>query len=214
MRKRIYSILCKKTKIYTIELFKYTLLIYTMEHELSNRNGVSLIHIQNDDQIDFKLKLEIINNQYYIDTLIDFNIFKLIEPLNKDIIECIHMETTDDLDTMKICMVLKPIGKDFGLSQKYILSRTTKFQSNRNVRFISNDLKELGTMKLNVNAEPVINNSANLNIDIISRFHLNVTYSFRLELESELPIYMEKLPGQLIQKMFIRLKTFLENIKS
>jgi hypothetical protein len=111
-------------------------------------------------------------------------------------------------------MVLKPIGKEFGLSQKYILSRTTKLQSVHNVQFISSDLKELSAIKLNVKAEPVKKNSANLNIDIMSRFHLNVTYSFNLELETELPIYMEKLPGQLIQKMFIRLKTFLENISS
>lgn len=183
-------------------------------HEISNTKGVSLMYKKMDDQIDFKLKLEIINNQFYIDTLIDFNIFKLIETLNTDIIECIHIEQTDDLDTMHICMVLKPIGKDFGLSQKYILSRTKKIQSNDNVHFISNDLKELGTIKVNVDVEPVKKNSAILNIDIMSRFHLDVTYSFRLELESELPIYMEKLPGQLIQKMFIRLKTFLENIKS
>jgi len=95
-----------------------------MEHEISNRNGVSLMYKKNDDQIDFKLKLEIINNQVYMDTFIDFNIFKLIETLNTDIIECIYMEQTDTLDTMNICMVLKPIGKEFGLSQKYILSRT------------------------------------------------------------------------------------------
>uniref|UniRef100_A0A6C0JUS7 START domain-containing protein n=1 Tax=viral metagenome TaxID=1070528 RepID=A0A6C0JUS7_9ZZZZ len=201
-------------QIYTTELFKYRLLTHTMEQELSNRNGVSLMYKKNNDQIDFKLKLEIINNQFYLDTLIDFNIFKLIESLNTDIIECIHMEQTDDLDTMNICMVLKPIGKEVGLSQKYILSRTTKIQSNHNVQFISNDLKELGTIKLNVEAEPVRKNSAILNIDIMSRFHLNVTYSFNLELESELPIYMEKLPGQLIQKMFIRLKTWLETIQS
>jgi len=31
-----------------------------MEHEISNRNGVSLMYKKNDDQIDFKLKLEII----------------------------------------------------------------------------------------------------------------------------------------------------------
>jgi hypothetical protein len=185
-----------------------------MEHEISNRNGVSLMYKKNDDQIDFKLNLEIINNQVYMDTFIDFNIFKLIETLNTDIIECIYMEQTNTLDTMNICMVLKPIGKEFGLSQKYILSRTTKIQSVHNVQFISSDLKELGAIKLNVKAEPVKKNSANLNIDIMSRFHLNVTYSFNLELETELPIYMEKLPGQLIQKMFIRLKTFLENISS
>jgi len=90
-----------------------------------------------------------------MDTFIDFNIFKLIETLNTDIIECIYMEQTDTLDTMNICMVLKPIGKEFGLSQKYILSRTTKLQSVHNVQFISSDLKELGAIKLNVKAEPV-----------------------------------------------------------
>ena len=147
-----------------------------------------------------------------MDTFVNFNIFKLIETLNTDIIECIHLEPhSGNLDTRKICMVLKPFGKEFGLSQKYILSTTTKIQSNQNVQFISNPLDELGTIQLVVDAEPV-HFSANLNIDIVSRFHLDETYTFNLELDTELPIYMEKLPGQFIQKIFIRLKTYMESL--
>ena len=40
-----------------------------------------------------------------------------------------------------------------------------------------------------------------------------VVYDFSLELEDNMPIFLEKLPGKLMAKIFTRVKVFIENFK-
>ena len=63
------------------------------------------------------------------------------------------------------------------------------------------------------NCEIAKSNCADLYITIIDNHTANVKYNFNIDFNEELPIYMENLPGILMKKIFVRLKTFIENLK-
>ena len=61
-------------------------------------------------------------------------------------------------------------------------------------------------------SEPVLKASTILDITLHSPHEALVTYDFAFVIDEDLPLYMEKYPGLLMKKIFVRLKTFLENI--
>ena len=50
-------------------------------------------------------------------------------------------------------------------------------------------------------------------INYIGMHKAEVVYDFSLELEDNMPIFLEKLPGKLMAKIFTRVKVFIENFK-
>ena len=74
--------------------------------------------------------------------LLSTAIYELIEKVNNDLIEKIHiLDTINNYET-DVCILLKPIAKEVGVKQKYVLFRTTKYKNNlnNNITFYNKDL--------------------------------------------------------------------------
>ena len=61
-------------------------------------------------------------------------------------------------------------------------------------------------------SEPAVGSSSKLKLNMLDSHNCTVVYDFVLDLEDDLPIYMEKMPGSLMHKIFTRLKAFIETL--
>ena len=225
-----------------------------MELEKENNNEKQLVcnkgnmllesYIQNGSKayiLNYNLK-KLDPNKVNIKALMSTGIYELLEKINPELIEKIHILKIYNEDDADILILLKHIAKEIGIKQKYILFRTSRiidFQ-NSNVTFINKDIslidKELEqqyitTYKLgfNGNYEKMTFNYGktliklkNLYLDellnltndqnFVSTINLDFVIDFQMLLDDELPIYMENLIGLMFKKMFYNLKLFINNL--
>ena len=168
-----------------------------------------------------------------IDSLLSTSIYELIEKVNGELIEKIYILASINNYETDICILLKPIAKEVGIKQKYVLFRTTKYSNNlnNNVTFYNKDLiydhkhlidNYLKSINLNTDKyEPMTFNFGKTNIslteekcvDNVDKL-INVKFSidFQLTITDELPVYMNNLIGLMFKKMFYNVKMFVANL--
>ena len=177
-----------------------------------------------------------------INSLVGPEIYELMERINPELIEKIYiLNKISEIDT-DILILLKPIAKELGMKQKFVLFRTSKQVTNTNtIIFYNRDLSlidnELYTSYLNqtglnlVTYEPMIFNYGktviqfnNIEFDGIKKIlnhesngyivDLEFSIAFQLLIKDDLPIYMEHFIGLMFKKLFYNLKQFIDKLNT
>ena len=185
-----------------------------METEICNKHDIILSTIKKDDKTSFRLQFDVKNSHYNLYNAIGFKLFNLLGELNKDTIDQSYIENYDDsTNTLNVGLIFKQIGKDFGISQKYIFSNIEKSSIEDNVfRFVVNQIDKPDSIQVPKGSESVIKSTSTLDINLTSPHHAIFVYYFSLDFDEDMPIHMDNLPGLLMKKLFYRLKIFLDNI--
>lgn len=180
---------------------------------IDSKHDINLYMIKGEQDI-FRLQFRIVNLNYDLHQAIGFKLFSLMGELNKDVIDNIQLEPYEENDTnMRMGMILKRFGAEFGISQKYIYSATNVTRSGPNYCFNSKQIKRPDTYIIPHNCIPVQKSESNLYLSFIDNSTVDVSYEFSLIIDEDMPIMMRKLPGLLMKKVFIRLKSFLESLR-
>jgi hypothetical protein len=167
------------------------------------------------------------------------NIYELLDKINPDLIEKIHILKIYNTNEADILMILKHIAKEIGIKQKYIIFNTKRiidyknnsiFFTNKDINLINENLvKEylqsinleknkyeailynFGTIKISLTNTNILelSNENNTNKIVNTDFETH----FQLIIKDKLPIYMENLIGLMIKKIFYNLKVFIDNLK-
>jgi hypothetical protein len=167
------------------------------------------------------------------------NIYELLDKINPDLIEKIHILKIYNDNEADILMILKHIAKEIGIKQKYIIFNTKRiidyknnsiFFTNKDINLINENLvKEylqsinleknkyeailynFGTIKISLTNTNILelSNENNTNKIVNTDFETH----FQLIIKDKLPIYMENLIGLMIKKIFYNLKVFIDNLK-
>tara|TARA_B100000787_G_C16163691_1_gene282759 strand:- start:214 stop:867 length:654 start_codon:yes stop_codon:yes gene_type:complete len=174
-----------------------------------------------------------------LSNLLSHNIYELLDKINPDLIEKIHILKIYNDDSADILIVLKHIAKEIGIKQKYIIFYTKRtidydnnnvFFTNQDINIIDKELAKqyLASIKLDSNKyEAILYNFGTIKISLtnISIFELlnenkknnivntNLETDFQLVMKDKLPIYMENFIGLMIKKIFNNLKVFIDNLK-
>ena len=178
-----------------------------------------------------------------VNALLSSEIYYLLEKINTELIERVYiLKQVNQLET-DICMLFKPIAKEIGIKQKYILFRTKKsldienkkvIFDNKDISLINKDLSReyINNINLNLNKyEPIIFNFGKtiINLDKIDHneiiklnnnetikkiLTINFQIDFQMLIKDELPIYMEDLIGLMLKKLFYNLKQFIEKVNN
>ena len=184
-----------------------------------------------------------------VNALLSSEIYRLLEKINPELIERIYIlkqlnenENENENET-DICILFKPIAKELGIKQKYILFRTSKsldienkkiIFDNKDLSLINKDLVKLYLDEINLNLnkyEPIIFNfgktlinlnqidhneiiKLNNNDTIKKNLTINFQIDFQLLIKDELPIYMEHLTGLMLKKLFYNLKQFIDKVNN
>jgi len=154
------------------------------------------------------------NNNINIYNLINFSLYKLIGELNQDILETIKIvNLTEDDSECDILFLFKSLSKELGISKKYMLIKNKKQIVDNQIIFKSYDL-DVNEMGINLNGyEKIKCNNAMLTINLLSLTSAQINYTFNMEINDYLPIYMENITGLMMKKIFYKLKSFIEMIR-
>tara|TARA_X000000368_G_C22972926_1_gene686275 strand:- start:155 stop:871 length:717 start_codon:yes stop_codon:yes gene_type:complete len=183
-------------------------------------------------------------NKININSLLGNDIYDLLEKLNVELIEKIHILNKISEECLDICIIFKHIAKEVGIKRKYIIFRSLKsidtknYSINFNIKDLSliddtlkNNYKKQLNLLDNTSYEPLIFNYGDINLNIltsnINNFNdifknINVDriidvdfiMNFQILISDKLPIYMENMIGLLIKKMFYNVKQFVDNLNN
>ena len=168
-----------------------------------------------------------------IDSLLSTSIYDLLEKVNSELIEKIYILDIINTYETDVCILLKPIAKEIGIKQKFVIFRTTKYSNNlnNNVTFYNKDLiydhkhlidNYLKSINLNTDKyEPMTFNFGKTHItlhdehsssDVDKLISVKFSIDFQLTITDDLPIYMNNLIGLMFKKMFYNVKMFIVNL--
>jgi hypothetical protein len=206
---------------------------------LCNKGNILLneIRMPSTNASVFNLQFELNNldtSKVNIDLLLTPQLYNLLEKVNVDLIDKIHIlntSTTLNNEETDICIILKQIAKEVGVKKKYILFRSTKYLNNLNnsITYYNKDLiyehkdlipDYLKLLKLdNNNYEPLIFNCGKTSISLTNDYDekfMNVKFSidFQITMTDDIPNYMTNIIGLMFKKMFYNVKQFIENLNS
>lgn len=141
--------------------------------------------------------------------------YYLIKTLNSDIIENIKILKKYNENKFDILIIFNRFGTELGISQKYMCIQICKLSNNNEIKFICNHIQNIDTIQESLKKMEIITiNFCDINIcyDSIDNTKINIKYTFDIDINEDLPIYMENMIGILMKKIFIRLKTYIENM--
>jgi hypothetical protein len=156
------------------------------------------------------------NPNIILPQIIDFNLMKLIYDLNTDIYEKTNLTINDD-DTAVITVLLKHFFKDLGLPQKYSVLQMQRILDEDKIIFIGQtknniDSEYLTNYGIPINAELLsISNIKNI-CKIVNPHKIDCSFYITFDKNITIPPFVEKIISNIIHKIFIRVKQFIENI--
>lgn len=175
-----------------------------IEQDISN-----VLMTQNKKKREIQLKLYVENEKVNMNILNKFNIYKILGKLNDNLLEnVIFKEETET--TSKILFLFKPINKDLGIGPKYMYIHARKVEQNNNIKIVcENETLNPDEYK---NYKQILCDFSVINIEFINNHKVFINSLFQIDINEDLPIYMESLPGTMMKKIFSNLKLFIENL--
>jgi hypothetical protein len=158
----------------------------------------------------YNLSFVISNNNIILSKIIDFPFMKLIYQLNPDVYEKINLEYINENEA-RLMLVMKHFFEDLGLPQRYTFIHIHKTIDTNSVLFESESIKnyrpdgvdgceQMTIKKMTTNCAFLTPHIMNFNIDVI------------FEDYTKIPPFAEKMIGMIINKIFMRVKLFIEKM--
>jgi hypothetical protein len=176
---------------------------------LVEKDGMKFIKLEKNK---YNLNYSIENKNINLEPLVNFELIKLIYELNPDIYEKVVLNKYNE-EQAEITLMMKHFFNDLGFPQKYshmILNKSIKDNCvnfsgssvfSEKPAFIPNEVEQLPIEKLDIVCDMVSPHKVNLNCLIV--FHNSLI----------IPTFIEKVIGMIVNKLFSRVKKFIENIR-
>lgn len=174
-----------------------------------NKNDFQFIKL---DSNCFQLAFEITNTNIFIHKIVTFELINLIYKLNPGIFEIIRQEKLSETK-INIHSLMKDLFSELGLPQYYSSLKIVKREID-NDNYIIFDCIANNTKLYDYpsDSEPIPLENVVVNFEIITDHTMLVTCDITLIEDHGLPPFSEKIIGNLIFKIFNKVKQFMENI--
>jgi hypothetical protein len=164
------------------------------------------------DDKKYKLEFSMENKNILISNIIDFSLFKLIYELNNDIYESVNLTKISENEAV-VVFVMKHLFEDLGLPQKYFYLHITKIVTDKQIIFRSHSI-HTERPKCVPDEAQIMAMKENIGIcDIITPHKVNFSFTILFEDYVEIPAFAEKMVGLILNKIFKRVKQFIENFR-
>ncbi len=141
----------------------------------------------------------------------NFNIYKLLFELNKDIIESIEIIDLLSENQANILIIFKEIGDTIKIPKNYIYVTINKIYENDEIIFESINNNNIENIKNKIiGCNKTINEYSILKI-INNNNLLNFNYEFKFNIIFQQSNFVNNIIALLIKKIFYKLKLFIEN---
>jgi len=152
------------------------------------------------------------NKNIFMANIVDFSLIKLIYDLNGDIYESVELEKFNDNEA-KIYLLIKPLFEDLGLPQKYSYLYIEKIVNDNQIIFRSKSIQTERPKNAPADAE-LMAMKENIGVcDIITPHKINFSFTVLFEDYVKIPQFAEKMVGLILNKIFKRVKQFIENVR-
>ena len=183
---------------------------------LVNKDGMKFVKLSSNT---FNLSFSLENKNINVPSIINFELIKLIYDLNPDIYEKVIMKKNNEEEAV-ITLLMKHFFIDLGLPQKYshvIMKKTNILNENNNLVQIQFTTSTIITNKkpqlIPDEAELVQIDNLNIMVDCASSDVCVFNCLIVFNKQFNMPPFMEKMIGVIINKVFNRGKQFIENIR-
>ena len=181
---------------------------------LMDKNGMKITKPTNNE---YNVTFSIQNNEFILPSIINFDMVKLIFDLNPDIYEKSILKKDISLDNASICSLMKDIYSDLGIPQSYICMSVEMFKLSDIIKFKCNPLHIDGkSVPVEFSGIPdlYLLPIKNMIIDcnILTNHHIQINCKINVDDDVEIEPFIEKMVMSVVNKIFIRLKQFIENL--
>lgn len=153
----------------------------------------------------------IISNTFNIENYTNFNIYKLLFELNKDIIESIEIINQISDNEANVLIIFKEIGDNIKIPKNYIYITINKSYINNEIIFESTNNNNITEINDKINGcNKTLCEYSILKI-IINNNILNFNYAFKFNIIFQGSNFIHNITALLIKKVFYKLKLFIEN---
>jgi hypothetical protein len=186
----------------------------TKSKSLMDKNGMKIIKLDTDE---YNILFSIKNNNFILPSIINFDLIKLIFDLNPDIYEksILHKNINISENNATIGSLMKDVYSDLGIPQTYICMNVEMSKMSNIIRFTCNPIDNqeiLSSFNLTPELYLLPIKSMTIYCNILTNHHIDITCQLKLDDDIEIEQFIEKIIISVINKIFIRLKQFIEKL--
>lgn len=175
---------------------------------LFEKDGMNFTKITNNK---YSMTFSMENKNIILENVINLNLIKLIYDLNTDVYENVSFEKINDNEA-NVTLLLKNFFEDLGLPQKYTYINIIKSHSNNTIIFNSKSIQTIRPKDIPADAQQIAMKE-NIGIcEIITPHKVNFSFTVLFDTNLMIPMFAEKMIGIILNKIFKRVKQFIENI--
>jgi len=174
---------------------------------LFSKEGFTFKKIDGIYSLDFIIK----NTKIILPKIIDFNLVKLIYDLNNDIYEKVDIQLLDN-DEAILTLLMKNLFEDLGLPQCFTYLHMRKNTDDTRITFTSETIKSERPNDMPEESELLPIDKLDCICDIITEHMVKFSCHISFDNTMKIPPFVEKMVGQILFKIFKRVKLFIENV--
>lgn len=181
---------------------------------ICNKDNITLFKEISENDITFIIDFMMSNKFLNLKEAINHNIFELLYTLNKDIFETFHIiEKNEEQNYIDMFISYKHYGAEYGIPKTCTCFRLYYSYIENGITFSSKSIecpeKILPSERYEFIKDKGMHTSLKYSNDNNSVY---VKCTFTMENDLRIPIFMENMPGKLMKNVYLRLKTFIENL--
>ena len=159
----------------------------------------------------YSTSFSIKNKNIILPCIINFDLIKLIYELNPDIYEDVTLEKKENNEAY-LKVIMKHFFEDLGLPQRYAYLHVKQTKTDEEITFEGVPITHIKPEGIPVNSEMVAVRKTKSCCKIISNHHIQFTHNIYFDRGFTMPPFIEKMIGIIINKIFKRVKLFIEKI--
>jgi hypothetical protein len=176
---------------------------------LINKDGMRFEKFINNT---FKLSFTIENKNINLAQIINLDLIKLVYDLNPDIYEKVIFQKTNENEA-NIILIMKHFFIDLGLPQRYSHFNMKKgVKPDGTITFTATSITDVKPFGIPDEVELVPMENMNVECKLETPHRANFTSYILFNKKLTLPPFVEKMVGILVNKIFNRVKLFIENV--
>jgi hypothetical protein len=177
---------------------------------IHSKDGIQILKLTDQS---FRICFSMENRNIMLNSVLNFDLIKLIYDLNKDICEKVELQKLDESYAI-MTLIIKNFFEDLGIPQKFSClqihkhvasAQETEFLfstfTNYKPSWVSSDIELAYIEKISMKC--FCKTPHELEFDCIVQFPMN----------QNLPTFVQKMSVMVVQKIINRLKQFIENVK-
>jgi hypothetical protein len=178
------------------------------EKVISNKDGLVFSKINTNH---YKLNFILENPLLDLTKIIDFTLIQLIYKLNNDVYESVKLDKLNDNEAVAT-LVMKHFFEDVGLPQRFSHVHIQKYIEKDRIWFRSQSIRSHRPEGVPNGAELMDIKELLSICDVITSNKIGFSFIIHFNDTMRIPIFAEKLISLILNKMFKRVKLFIENM--